>query len=223
MTVLTGSVEIAGLAPGRTRGAPVLAEPATMWLVTPPAARRGRGPALIGVTESTLLHGWHDAAATSTFLAALDSPLLHDVPAAVENAARSTDRTAPGTAALCGLARSILAGAPNLLAVRGDVAARAGRLALAPDAALPAPVLAVMHLVAALAGQAPAAPAVLAPLFLRPRRVQVGETVTLEPGVPVVLVTGKALLENASPADVVACTAHQTAAELHLFLTRLIG
>jgi len=155
------------------------------------------------LTDCTVLHGWLPAPVVMTLLALLALPTTVRVRAAVEHAARSTDRTAPGSAALCGLARALLSKFASPDRIAHDVADRARRLTAGID---PFPLngsASALHTVVALAADRPDDPGIVAPLFLRQHRLRAGETLPVCHNVPLLLVSGGLELHPASGDEVV--------------------
>ncbi|WP_088287775.1 hypothetical protein [Kineosporia sp. A_224] len=179
------------------------------------------GPVMEALTDCTVLHGWLPAPAVTTLLALLALPTTVRVRAAVEHAARSTDRTAPGSAALCGLARALLSKFASPDRIAHDVADRARRLTAGID---PFPLngsTSALHTVVALAADRPDDPGIVAPLFLRQHRLRAGETLPVLHHVPLLLVTGGLELHPASGDEVVVGAALTTTPGASTGLQRL--
>ncbi|MBI5230794.1 MAG: hypothetical protein HY876_01375 [Coriobacteriales bacterium] len=161
------------------------------------------GPVAEALTDCLVLHGWLPAQAVMTLLALLALPTTVRVRAAVEHAARSTDRTAPGSAALCGLARALLSKFASPSRIAHDVAERARRLTVGVD---PFPFngsASALHTVVALATERPDDPGIVAPLFLQQHRLRAGETLPVLHNVPLLLVAGGLELHTATGDEVV--------------------
>lgn len=179
------------------------------------------GPTAQALTDCTVLHGWLPAPAVMTLLALLALPTTVRVRAAVEHAALSTDRTAPGSAALCGLARALLSRFASPDRIARDVADRARRLTAGID---PFPLngsASALHTIVALAADRPDDPGIVAPLFLRPHRLRAGETLPVSYNVPLLLVAGGLELHPSAGDEVVVGAASSTAKGATTGLQRL--
>lgn len=161
------------------------------------------GPMVEALSDCTVLHEWLPAPAVMTLLALLALPTTVRVRAAVEHSARTTDRTAPGSAALCGLARALLSKFASPDRIAHDVAERARRLIAGIDPFLLNGSASALHTVVALAADRPDDPGIVAPLFLRQHRLRAGETLPVLHNVPLLLVTGGFELVPAAGDEVV--------------------
>jgi hypothetical protein len=149
------------------------------------------------VEDSLLLHGWRSAATALQLLELVAAPSTLLPYSATLHAARGLEAGAPGSAALCGLARTLLVAPRRRAVLAHDVRDRAAHQ-LAVGGLHPATVRA-LDAVRTLAEATPDDPAVLAPLFLRLYRLPAGAQVRLLDAVPAAVVTGTVELTVAGP------------------------
>ncbi|WP_088319770.1 hypothetical protein [Kineosporia sp. R_H_3] len=161
-------------------------------LVLTGAERPGAATAtgLARVHDRTVaLHGWRTADTTLRLLRSVAGPPTLRPYSATLHAAQMLEDDAPGTAALCGLARTLLApGERRRTLARFVVTAAERRLTQAP--ALPAEDVVALRTVLALAADHPDDAAVLAPLFLGVHEHGAGTVLHLPDGAPLAVVRG---------------------------------
>lgn len=182
----------------------------------PPAIRLvGPGPLVLAATESqapptmpvltvraldavTLLHGWRSADQVLDLLGRVASRATVLTVTAVTHAAQLLEPRAPGSAAMCGLARTLLSPGARRGTLTRDVAAVA-RSRIAHPSRLPLPEYHALATVVALSRTHPRDAAAAAPLFLELRRLPAGGTLSLLSGSPLMVVRGT--VDVTDPAD----------------------
>lgn len=141
-------------------------------------------------TDTVLLHGWHSASTTLQLLALVSSPSTVLPYTAALHAARALEPQAPGSAALCGLARTLHltpSRQRTLVTHARDAADARLRASNVPPVAARA-----LRALRALADAAPDDSAALAPLFLRLYHLPSGAEARLLADVPTAVVSGHA-------------------------------
>lgn len=172
------------------------------------AARRAAdadpsAPSMLRLVDDTLLlHGWHSADTTVHLLSLVCTAATVLPYSAAVHAARVLEPDAPGSAALCGLARALHTRPHRHAELVGAVrAAAADRLARADTDGLAPVAVRALDTVVRLADTAPDDPAALAPLFLRLYRLPAGAEVRLPDNLPTLVLAGTADLTPGAGVD----------------------
>jgi hypothetical protein len=145
---------------------------------------------VLAVEACVVLHRWRDAATTLGLLDLVRSPATVRPHAAALHAARMLEADAPGSAAMCGLARALLLTPSHAAATVRDVV-RAVHAARHPSRRVDRDQALALGAVEVMASRTPDDLAVLAPLFLDVALLAPEARLDLQDGVPALVLTGR--------------------------------